>query len=98
MTRTVVCRKYQKEMEGLAMPPMPGPRGQSLFESVSRQAWQEWLAHQTTLINEKHLNLMNPEHRTYLTEQMDRFFDNESVDQAEGFVPKAEGGEEPKPE
>lgn len=90
MSRTVFCRKYQKELEGLALPPMPGAKGQELFESVSKQAWQEWLQHQTTLINEKHLNLMNREHRTYLLEQMERFLSNDAVDQAEGFVPKSD--------
>lgn len=88
MSRTVFCRKYQQEMEGLAMPPMPGAKGQELFGQVSKQAWQDWLAHQTTLINEKHLNLMNPEHRKYLLEQMDRFFDNDAVDKADGYVPQ----------
>ena len=59
MTRTVMCRKYQREMEGLAQPPFPGARGQKIFDSVSKQAWQEWLAHQTMLVNEKRLNLMD---------------------------------------
>ncbi|HEX4937856.1 MAG TPA: Fe(2+)-trafficking protein, partial [Candidatus Kapabacteria bacterium] len=38
MSRTVFCRKYQKEMEGLPAPPYPGPRGKDIFEHVSRQA------------------------------------------------------------
>ncbi len=88
MSRRVFCRKYQKELEGLAVPPMPGAKGQELFNTVSKQAWQEWLQHQTTLINEKHLNLMNPEHRVYLTTQLERFLANETVDRADGFVPK----------
>lgn len=87
MTRTVHCRKYQREMEGLEAPPMPGPKGQTLFETVSRQAWAEWQALQTMLINEKHLNLRDPEARRYLSEQRERFLDNEPVDRAEGYVP-----------
>ena len=51
MSRTVICRKYQREMEALERPPFPGPRGQKIFEEVSKQAWQEWIAHQTLLIN-----------------------------------------------
>ena len=38
MSRTVFCRKYQKELEGLAMPPMPGPKGQDIYENVSKLA------------------------------------------------------------
>ena len=68
MTRTVMCRKYQQELEGLAFPPFPGPKGQALFDSVSKQAWQEWLKHQTMLINENHLNVMQPEAQTFLSE------------------------------
>ena len=42
MARTVFCKKYQRELEGLDAPPYPGPRGQEIFDSVSRQAWQDW--------------------------------------------------------
>ena len=39
MSRTVQCRKYQKELPGLAVPPYPGPKGQEVYETVSQQAW-----------------------------------------------------------
>jgi len=87
MSRTVFCRKYQKEMEGLDFPPMPGAKGQEIMETVSRQAWEEWQNQQTMLINEKHLNLMEPTTRKYLQVQMERFLNNEPFDQAEGYVP-----------
>lgn len=87
MSRTVFCRKYKQELEGLDAPPLPGPKGQDIFENVSKQAWQEWMAHQTTLINEKHLNMMDMTARTYLGEQRDRFLSSEEYDRAEGYVP-----------
>ncbi len=87
MSRSVFCRKYQREMEGLAQPPFPGARGQRVFESVSKQAWQEWIAHQTLLINERRLNMMDRSARAFLEEEMEKFFANESVTQAEGYVP-----------
>ncbi len=87
MTRMVQCRKYKKEMEGLAQPPYPGEKGQDIYNNVSKQAWQEWLEHQTRLINEKHLNMMDPSARTYLAEQMEKFFADEDFDKAEGYVP-----------
>lgn len=89
MTRMVHCQKYDKELEGLDRPPFPGPKGQAIFDSVSKQAWQDWLAHQTRLINEKHLNMMDPNTRTYLDEQRELFLNNETHDQAEGYVPPA---------
>jgi Fe-S cluster biosynthesis and repair protein YggX len=85
--RMVFCRKYRKELEGLDAPPLPGKRGQEIYETVSKQAWSEWQKHQTMLINEKHLSLIDPEARKYLTEQMGRFFDNADVEAAEGYVP-----------
>ena len=87
MSRSVFCKKYQQQLEGLERPPYPGAKGQEIFESVSKQAWQEWLEHQTRLINEKHLNMMDAQARSYLAEQMDRFLSGEQFDQAEGYVP-----------
>lgn len=88
MTRTVFCRKYQQELEGLERPPFPGPKGEDIFANVSKQAWQEWLKQQTMLINEKHLNVMDPATRPYLDEQRDRFLNNEDHDRAEGYTPE----------
>lgn len=88
MTRTVHCRKYQKELEGLDKPPFPGPKGEDIYENVSKQAWDEWQAHQTRLINEKHLVMTDPATRKYLKEQMDKFLSGEDFDQAEGYVPE----------
>ncbi len=87
MARTVFCRKYQKELPGLDQPPFPGPKGEDIYENVSQQAWQEWLEHQTMLINEKRLSMMEPETRTYLNEQRDKFLAGDQYDQAEGYVP-----------
>lgn len=87
MTRMLICSRYQKELPALERPPLPGPMGERIFNEVSAQAWQEWQALQTMLINEKHLSLMDPEARTYLQEQMTRFLAGEEHDQAEGYVP-----------
>ena len=92
MTRTVFCRKFQKELEGLAKPPFPGERGKKIFEEVSQQAWTEWLSHQTMLINEKHLNMMAPETQTYLQEQLEKYLSNEAFDRADGYVPEQDKG------
>lgn len=86
MTHTVNCRKYKKELPGLSFAPLPGPKGQKILEEVSAQAWQEWMQHQTRLINEKHLNMMDLTARSYLNEQMDKFLSGQEYDQAEGYV------------
>ena len=90
MARMVHCRKLKQELPGLDMPPFPGPKGQEIFNNISKQAWAEWMTHQTTLINEMRLNMMDLTARTYLSEQREKFFAGEDVDQAEGYVPPTE--------
>lgn len=88
MSRKVFCIKYQQEMDALDFPPMPGAKGEELFNTVSKQAWQDWLKHQTMLINEKRLSLMDPATRAYLSEQMALFLSNQDHDLADGYVPE----------
>ena len=57
MTRTVQCIKLGREADGLDFAPYPGPLGQRLYESVSKEAWAAWLKQQTMLVNENRLNL-----------------------------------------
>ena len=90
MSRMVFCVKYKKEMEGLDAPPDPGAKGQEVFDNVSKQAWADWQSHQTMLINEKHLSLVDAEARKYLQGEMDKYFSGEDYDKAEGYVPPSE--------
>jgi len=85
MSTTVFCKKFQKDLPAMTVPPMPGPKGIKLMETVSQEAWESWKSHQTTLINEKHLDLSQADARSWLLEQMEKFFNNEEVEQASGF-------------
>ena len=85
MSKTVFCKKLQKDLPAMTVPPMPGPKGLELMETVSQEAWESWKSHQTTLINEKHLDLSQADARSWLLEQMEKFFNNEKVEQASGF-------------
>jgi Fe-S cluster biosynthesis and repair protein YggX len=86
MTRTVVCIKLDREGEGLKMPPYPGELGQRIFDNVSREAWQMWLQHQTMLINEYRLSPIEPKDRSYLEQEMEKFFFGEGSDKPQEFV------------
>jgi len=88
MTRIVRCKKLNKELPGLAMPPMPGALGLEIFENLSQEAWNAWMSHQTMLINEKRLNLMDKQDREYLTKQLRAYIDGDNYDQADGYVPE----------
>ena len=87
MTRMVMCRKYKEELPGLERPPYPGPKGEAIFQDVSKRAWYEWQAHQTMLINERRLNMMDPEDRRFIQAEMDKFLAGEDYAQADGYVP-----------
>ncbi len=86
MVDVIYCKKFQKNMEALECAPLPGERGQDILNNISKQAWQEWQILQTMIINEKQLNLMLPESRKYLMEQMDKFFNNEPIDKVTSYV------------
>lgn len=87
MSRTVNCIKLGREAEGLDFPPYPGELGKRIFESVSKEAWQQWVRLQTMLINENRLNLADPSHRKYLAEQVERYFFGGDDIQVAGYVP-----------
>ena len=87
MTRMVHCIKLGKEAEGLDRAPYPGALGQRIFESVSKEAWADWLRHQTMLVNENRLNLADARARQYLARQMENHFFGDGADAAQGYVP-----------
>ena len=74
MSRMVNCVKLKREAEGLDKPPYPGDLGQRVFENVSKEGWQQWLKHQTMLINEYRLSPIDPKSRTFLEEEMEKYF------------------------
>jgi len=87
MTRIVQCAKLGKEAEGLDRQPYPGDLGQRIYESISKEAWQQWMSHQTILINENRLSVIDPKHRAFLEEQMQKFLFEDSADMPDAFVP-----------
>ena len=91
MPRMIQCIKLGQEAEGLDLPPYPGELGRRIWEQVSKQAWQEWLRHQTMLINENRLSLADVSARKYLATQMEQHFFGGGADKAAGYVPPAKG-------
>jgi Fe-S cluster biosynthesis and repair protein YggX len=87
MARMVKCVKLGIEAEGLERPTYPGELGKRIYDNVSKEAWAQWLRHQTMLVNENRLNLADPKARKYLAEQMEKHFFGEGADAASGYVP-----------
>jgi Fe-S cluster biosynthesis and repair protein YggX len=88
MTRMVHCVKLGKEAEGLDFAPYPGELGQKIFDNVSKEAWQGWLGQQTILMNEYRLSPINPEHRKFLENEMDKYFFGAGSAAPEEFTPQ----------
>ena len=86
MARTVDCIKLGREAEGLDIQPYPGELGQKIFDQVSKEAWQQWLAHQTMLINENRITPIDPKARQFLVTEMEKFFFGEGSEKPEGYV------------
>ena len=86
--RMVTCSKLKKELEGLERPTYPGELGKKVFDSVSKEAWALWLKHMTMLINEYRLTPIEPKARTFLEEEMEKFFFGEGSETPKDFKPE----------
>lgn len=86
--RIVRCAKLHKEAEGLAQQPVPGELGKKIYEQISKEAWQLWHDHQTMLINENRLSLIDPKARTFLLQEMEKFLLGDGSEKPAGYVPK----------
>ncbi len=89
MSRIVNCIKLGREAEGLPAPPYPGDLGLRIFENVSKEGWQQWLQHQTMLLNEYRLTPIEPKDRKFLEGEMEKFFFGEGSKTPDEFVAPA---------
>lgn len=87
MTHIVDCAKLHKKAEGLSRLPYPGELGKKIYESISEEAWQMWLAHQTILINELRLSMLDPKAREFLAKEMEKFLFEGGSETPAGYVP-----------
>ena len=88
MSRTVKCVLLGEEAEGLDYAPYPVDLGQRVYDNVSKQAWQRWVAHQTMLINEYRLTPIEPDARKFLETEMEKFFFGEGSSAPKEYVPQ----------
>jgi len=84
--RLVHCLKLKKELPGMAAPPYPGELGDKIYQQISAQAWDNWLSHQTMLINEYRLSLIDIKAREFLKTEMQRFLFSDEESKPPGFV------------
>ncbi len=88
MSRMVTCVLLGGEKPGLDRPPYPGELGQRIFDNVSKEAWQQWLGHQTMLINEYRLVPIEPKDRAFLEQEMEKYFFDGGSQKPQEFTPE----------
>lgn len=87
MSHMIYCQKLQKEAEGLVAPPYPGELGARIYANISKEAWQQWMSHQTLLINENRLSLADPKARAFLAAEMEKFLFGAGSSKPAGYIP-----------
>jgi Fe-S cluster biosynthesis and repair protein YggX len=88
MARKVHCVLLKREAEGLDYLPYPGELGKRIYDNVSKEAWTQWVAHQTMLINENRLTPIEPKARAFLVAEMEKFLFGGGSSKPKDFVPK----------
>jgi Fe-S cluster biosynthesis and repair protein YggX len=86
MSTMIMCQKLGVESPALDTPPYPGELGTRIQQHISKKAWEQWLNHQTMLINEYRLNLMEAESRQFLKTEMEKFLFGKGSDRPPGYV------------
>ena len=90
MSRLVNCVVLKTQAEGMDYSPYPGELGQRIYDNVSKQGWQQWLKHQTMLINEYRLSPIEPKARKFLVAEMEKFFFGGGAEKPAEYVPPTE--------
>ncbi len=68
--RLVDCQKLGKQLPGMAKPPFPNALGEQLFENISKEAWDLWLAESAKYINTYRVDLSSREGQEFMVKQL----------------------------
>ena len=88
MARTVRCLKLGGKHPGLPYKPFADALGQRIFESISAEAWSQWIEHSKKLVNEYRLDLTLKKSHEVLKEQCELFLFGEGAAPPPQYVPE----------
>lgn len=92
----VQCIKLEKELPALAKAPFPTEFGQEIADTVSKEAWDEWLIESVRLINTYRVDLGTREGTEFLIKQLRIWLGVEEGEmQPTAWTPE-DGGENPE--
>ena len=95
MAETVFCQKTQREGEKLDRQPLPNELGARIYENISKEGWQLWIAHSTMLVNEFRVDVSSKQGTEFLLKQAEEFFFGEGGDLPPDFKPQeSDAGDE----
>ena len=80
---------FEARGRGPRLSAVPGELGKRIYNNVSKEAWAQWVAHQTMLINENRLTTIEPKARAFLVKEMEKFFFGEGSEKPKDYVPKS---------
>jgi|KBSSwiStaDraftv2_1062776.scaffolds.fasta_scaffold366605_2 Fe-S cluster biosynthesis and repair protein YggX len=69
----VTCSRCGQTRSGFERAPFPGQIGARVVNEICQQCWSDWLKQQTMLINHYGLNVLDPQARAFLTNNMTAF-------------------------
>ena len=90
MNEKIICSYFKDEREVMDRVPYPGELGEKIYKEISKEAWQLWLEHQTMLINENRLSMVDPEARKYLQNEMKKFLFEGQSSKPKEYIPVQE--------
>ena len=90
MARMVNCVKLGRVLPGPESPPYPGELGQRIYENVSQEGWDAWMAYSVILINHYGLSFADPNASDFMRNQMEEFFFGEDALMPEGWSPEGQ--------
>lgn len=71
-SETIRCRRCEQDAAPLAKPPFRNELGARIHAEICTGCWQEWLQHQTLLINHYGLDPRDKAARSFLYEQIEQ--------------------------
>lgn len=69
----ITCSRCGHTRAQMAAPPFPTEFGARIYDAICQTCWQEWLGHQTAVINHYGLDLRDPHARQFLTKQTETY-------------------------
>jgi len=69
----VQCAKLGIELPGMKYKPFDNELGQRIYDTISHEAWSQWIEHSKMIVNEYRLDLTSKKAHEILLEQCEQF-------------------------